>query len=128
MYAASKHALEAYSETLDHEVRQFGIRVSVIEPGFIRTRIGQNQQVAEQRLAEYGHDRGSVFEALERQGNKGDNPDRVAAVVLKAITDRAPQLRYPAGRGARLLSLLKRFAPPALLDKGIRKQFGLRPV
>jgi NAD(P)-dependent dehydrogenase (short-subunit alcohol dehydrogenase family) len=37
IYAASKHALEGYSESLDHEVRQFGIRVSVIEPGFTRT-------------------------------------------------------------------------------------------
>src|SRR5713101_6824654 len=37
IYSASKHALEGYSESLDHEVRQFGIRVSVIEPGFMRT-------------------------------------------------------------------------------------------
>jgi NAD(P)-dependent dehydrogenase (short-subunit alcohol dehydrogenase family) len=46
IYCASKHALEGYSESLDHEVRQFGIRVSVIEPGFTRTNIAQNSQMA----------------------------------------------------------------------------------
>src|SRR5215472_17175822 len=41
IYCASKHALEGYSESLDHEVRQFGIRISVIEPGFTRTDIAR---------------------------------------------------------------------------------------
>jgi short-subunit dehydrogenase len=50
IYCASKHALEGYSESLDHEVRQFGIRVSVIEPGFTRTNIGQNGQLTGQPL------------------------------------------------------------------------------
>src|SRR5713101_3149810 len=45
IYCASKHALEGYSESLDHEVRQLGIRVSVIEPGFTRTNIAQNSHV-----------------------------------------------------------------------------------
>jgi hypothetical protein len=45
----------------------------------------------------------------------------VAQVVLKAATSRTPKLRYPAGPMARRLSLLKRVAPAALLDKGIRK-------
>ena len=46
IYAATKHAIEGYSESLDHEVRQFGIRVSVIEPGFTRTRLDRNGQIA----------------------------------------------------------------------------------
>ena len=45
----------------------------------------------------------------------------VARVVLKAATSRTPKLRYPAGPLARQLTVLKKFAPAALLDKGIRK-------
>ncbi len=58
------HALEVYSESLDHEVRQFGIRVSVVEPGFTRTKIGQNGQLAAQRLDVYAADRDRVRETI----------------------------------------------------------------
>ena len=51
----------------------------------------------------------------------GDDPAVVAQVVLKAATSRTPKLRYPAGPLARQLTVLKKFAPAALLDKGIRK-------
>src|SRR5713226_2637472 len=64
IYAASKHALEGYSESLDHEVRQFGIRVSVIEPGFTRTNIGQNSQVAGRPLDAYASERNRVLDAI----------------------------------------------------------------
>lgn len=50
-----------------------------------------------------------------------DDPAVVAEVVLKAATTRKPKVRYPAGPLARRLSLLKKFAPAAVLDKGIRK-------
>ncbi len=53
IYCASKHALEGYSESLDHEVRQLGIRVSVIEPGFTRTNIAQNSHVIAHPLEAY---------------------------------------------------------------------------
>ena len=46
-------------------------------------------------------------------------------VVVKAITSRSPRLRYPGGRGARLLTMLMSFAPERVLDRGLRKQFGL---
>src|SRR5215472_9918919 len=61
IYAASKHALEGYSESLDHEVRQFGIRVAVVEPGFTRTKIDQNRQLIRQPVAVYARDRNRVL-------------------------------------------------------------------
>src|SRR3989441_13378472 len=74
IYGASKHALEGYSESLDHEVRQFGIRVSVIEPGFTRTKISQNSQVAGRLLEAYesGRNRGSG--AAREKTPKGEDP------------------------------------------------------
>src|SRR5215471_18244597 len=64
IYAATKHALEGYSEALYHEVRQFGIRVFVIEPGFTRTRIAQNGQLVSAPLAVYARDRNYLLDAI----------------------------------------------------------------
>lgn len=52
-YAASKHALEGYSELLDHEVRSFGVRVSLIEPAYVRSPFDQNALEPDQKLREY---------------------------------------------------------------------------
>jgi NAD(P)-dependent dehydrogenase (short-subunit alcohol dehydrogenase family) len=128
IYAASKHALEGYSESLDHEVRQFGIRVSVIEPGFTRTNIGQNGQLANRTLVAYTSERNRVLDAIRQSIEKGEDPVRVASVVLEALTSRSPRLRYPAGREARFLSHLRKLAPSKLFDKGLRKQFGLQTL
>jgi short-subunit dehydrogenase len=125
IYAASKHALEGYSESLDHEVRQFGIRVSVIEPGFTRTNISQNSQVVERLVEVYGSERDRVRLALAESFARGADPVVVASVVLEALTSRSPQFRYPAGRGAKFLSLLRKFAPSRLFDRGLRKQLGV---
>jgi NAD(P)-dependent dehydrogenase (short-subunit alcohol dehydrogenase family) len=126
IYAASKHALTGYSESLDHEVRQSGIRVSVIEPGFTRTSIGQNGQLANQPLEAYASERNRVLDALRESIAKGENAVTVASVILEALTSRSPRVRYPAGRQAVLLSRLGKFAPAKLFDKGLRKQFGLQ--
>jgi len=128
IYAASKHALEGYSESLDHEVRQFGIRVSVIEPGFTRTNIGQNGQLASQPLGAYDSERDRVLDAIRESISSGEDPVRVASVVLEALTSRSPRPRYLAGRGAQFVSRLRKFAPSKLFDKGLRKQFGLQTV
>ena len=55
----------------------------------------------------------------------GADPAAVANVVARAATSPAPRLHYQAGREARLLRILRSIAPAALLDKGIRKEFGL---
>jgi NAD(P)-dependent dehydrogenase (short-subunit alcohol dehydrogenase family) len=124
VYAASKHAIEGYSESLDHELRQFGIRVSLIEPGFTRTGLGHNGQTAAQTLEAYSRERGLALEAINHAISGGDDPATVASVVVKALRGE-PLLRYQAGREAKMLDRLKKWAPSKLLDKGLRKQFGL---
>ncbi len=125
IYAASKHALEGYSESLDHEVRQFGIRVSVVEPGFTRTNVNQNGQLAGRSLEVYANERHRVLEVIKRSIANGDEPAKVASVVLDALTNPSPRLRYTAGREAKFLSRLRKFAPSKLLDNGLRKRFRL---
>lgn len=125
IYAASKHALEGYAESLDHEVRQFGIRVCVVEPGFTRTDLDRNGRSAGRRLASYDAERERVREAVRESIAGGDDPARVAAVVREALVSRSPRPRYPAGRQARMLALVKKLAPAQMLDRGTRKQFGI---
>jgi short-subunit dehydrogenase len=103
IYAAAKHAIEGYPESLDHEVRQFGIRVSVVQPGFTRTSLSQNSQLVHQALDEYSSDRGLALAAVVKNIANGARPDRVASVIIAALTDRTPRLRYPGGREAKLL-------------------------
>ncbi|WP_096448694.1 oxidoreductase [Mesorhizobium sp. 113-1-2] len=124
-YAAAKHALEGYSESLDHEVRAFNIRVSVIEPAFVRTVFDQNGIEPDSLFKEYDQARAGFKALLADVMPKADLPEVVAEVVVKAATDARPRRRYTAGKAARQVSLLRRFAPAEMFDKTLRKQFRL---
>jgi NAD(P)-dependent dehydrogenase (short-subunit alcohol dehydrogenase family) len=128
LYAASKHAVGGYSESLDHETREFGVRVSVVEPGYTATAFDSNAAEPDSPIASYEALREHVKEGLIKSVRSGDDPSVVAQVVLKAATSRTPKLRYPAGPLARQLTALKKFAPATLLDKGIRKANHLHTV
>ncbi|HXZ79401.1 MAG TPA: oxidoreductase [Terriglobales bacterium] len=128
IYSASKHALVGYSESLDHEVRQFGIRISVVEPGFTRTNINKNAHLADHLIADYAADRDHVIQTLREKNANGADPAQVASAVLHALTSSSPRQVYLAGKNARLISLLRKFAPAGVFDKGLRKQFGLAGV
>jgi NAD(P)-dependent dehydrogenase (short-subunit alcohol dehydrogenase family) len=125
MYAASKHALTGFSESLDHEVRRFGIRAISVEPGFTRTNLGHNSRSDSRGLAAYEAERERVNTRIDSAVERGADPAEVAGVVLRAINDRSPRLHYQVGREARMLRILRSIAPFGLLDNGIRKSFGL---
>jgi NAD(P)-dependent dehydrogenase (short-subunit alcohol dehydrogenase family) len=125
LYAASKHALEGYSESLDHEIRATGVRVVLVEPAYTRTSFEGNVYQADQQLEVYQSARANA-EGVLRDGMKtADTPELVAAAVLKAATDANPNRRYAAGRVARQISLLRRFVPASAFDKSLRKQMRL---
>jgi NAD(P)-dependent dehydrogenase (short-subunit alcohol dehydrogenase family) len=125
LYAASKHAVEGYSESLDHELRSRGIRVSVIEPAYTRTQFDTNLLQPDSKLDEYHDDRAVAGKVLEQAMAAGDQPSVVADVVLKAASAPRPALRYTAGGLAKRLRLLRRFAPASMMDAGLRKDFRL---
>ena len=126
-YSAVKHALEGYSESLDHEVRAFNIRVSVIEPAFVRTVFDQNGIEPDSPLVEYDRARAGLKALLGDVMPNADLPEVVAKVVVKAAADARPRRRYTAGKAARQVSILRRFAPAEIFDKNLRKQFRLLP-
>jgi len=125
LYAATKHAIEGYSESLDHELRTRGIRILVIEPGYTKTQFDANLLEADSKLDEYREVRAALGKQLKEALAAADKPDVVADVVLEAASAARPKLRYTAGAGASRLRLLRRFAPPGVVDAGIRKELRL---
>lgn len=125
LYASTKHAIEGYSESLDHELRPFGIRVSLVEPAYTRTSFEGNLAAPDQLLDVYDSARAGMTMAVRKAMEKGDAPEVVAKTVLAAATDPAPKRRYAAGKMARQVSLLRRFVPASAFDKSLRKQLGL---
>jgi len=125
LYAASKHAVEGYSEALDHELRTRGIRVAVIEPAFTKTAFEANTIEPDAPLDEYRTIRARLTKVLSQSMANADDPDVVAQVVVKAASATRPKLRYTAGVAAGRLSLLRTFAPAGILDAGIRKNLQL---
>src|SRR2546421_9786583 len=125
LYAATKHAIEGYSESLDHELRTKGIRVSVIEPSYTKTPFDAHLLEADSKLDEYREARAAMGKNLKEVLAAADEPRIVADVVLEAARAARPKLRYTAGGLASRLRLLRRFAPAGALDAGIRRNLRL---
>jgi NAD(P)-dependent dehydrogenase (short-subunit alcohol dehydrogenase family) len=121
LYAATKHAVEGYSESLDHELRTRGIRVSVIEPAYTKTQFDANFLEPDSKLDEYREVRAALGKTMREVLARADEPRVVADVVLEAANAARPKLRYTAGGLARRLRFLRRFAPAGMVDAGIRK-------
>jgi NAD(P)-dependent dehydrogenase (short-subunit alcohol dehydrogenase family) len=103
-YQSTKFALEGLSESMSYELEPFGIRVVIIEPGFIRTNIINSSTSAEKAL-----DSKSPYFSLTQKvknhfksmmENASSPPEEVAKVILQAITSENPQLRYTVGNDA----------------------------
>jgi NAD(P)-dependent dehydrogenase (short-subunit alcohol dehydrogenase family) len=125
LYAATKHAVEGYSESLDHELRTRGIRVSVIEPANTNTQFDANLLQPDAKLDEYRAARTVVDKRMKDLVEGGDDPQVVADALLKAALAARPKRRYAAGRRASALQWLRRFAPAGVLDAGIRRDLQL---
>ena len=121
VYVSTKHAVEGYSESLDHEVREHGVRVLRVQPGPINTPFDANMVQADTPLPVYA-DRRRVFEAVMTKTMRGgDDPAVVATVIAAAATDPKPKLRYLAGSTAGRIAALRRIVPARTFDKSIRR-------
>ncbi|QBB70761.1 oxidoreductase [Pseudolysobacter antarcticus] len=120
-YASTKHAIEGYSESLDHEVRSFGIRVLLVEPGVTRTSFEENLTRADQLLPVYAIDRVRSENLMRKWIEAGDAPQVVADTVVRAATARKPKLRYSAGKQSSQVRSVRRFMPERLVDSIMRK-------
>ena len=124
IYGATKHALEGFTETLDYEVRPFGVRALLVEPAFTKTKFNVNSKQTISELGAYAILRERMKAAREWSVENGDPASSVAQAVFEALTSRCPKLRYPVGKAV-TLSRLRRFVPSSAFDKSFRKQFKL---
>jgi short-subunit dehydrogenase len=124
IYAASKHAVEGYTETLDHEIRRFGVRALLVEPAYTRTKLSGNTQSARITLDAYADERKRLTAATLQNIERGVDPRLVAKAVWNASTARSPRLRYPVGKKV-ALSRMRRFVPARMFDRSFRKQLQL---
>lgn len=124
-YCASKFALEAYMEALWYELRPFGISVSLVEPGFVRTAISHASRVPVNTLSEYDEVRSRAGAAIRKAVEEGIAPELVATEVLRAAQSQAPQLRYKVGGAARWLPRLRSATPWKVFASGVRRTFAL---
>ncbi len=125
LYAATKHAIEGYSESLDHELRTRDIRVSVIEPAWTKTALDANALEPDSKLDEYREASTALSRHISAIMAAADEPGVVADVVVRAALAVSPRVRYTACGLATRLRWLRRFAPAGLMDAGIRKDLRL---
>jgi NAD(P)-dependent dehydrogenase (short-subunit alcohol dehydrogenase family) len=121
VYSASKHAIEGYSQSLDHEIRQYGIRSILVEPAYTKTAFEASITHPDASLPVYEQQRETFGRMLSAAVAKGDDPAVVAEVIVKAAREPKPKLRYTAGRLAGGASVLSRFVPASAFDRQIRK-------
>ncbi|MBB1261437.1 SDR family oxidoreductase [Streptomyces alkaliterrae] len=125
-YAGTKFALEAVSDALRRELAPLGVRVVVVEPGGVRTEMGDRGIATTGRLAQamspehrdrYGPLIQAVMALTAAGTTGGSSAEDAARVIAKAVTARKPRTRYTVGRDAALLTRLSRVLPDRMLDR-----------
>lgn len=128
-YHASKHALEGWADSLRFELAPFGVRVVVVEPGAVQTEFCEGvvapllRRSGEGPYAGLAQRMAEATESMFRSG-KATSPERVAAVVARALEAERPRTRYVVGHLARPVMLLRRVAGDRVYDWILRR--GLR--
>lgn len=128
LYSASKFALEGLSEALALEVRPFGVRVALVEPGDIRTGFTAARiWTAESREdSPYRQSRTTFREGIERDESNAPAPEEVARLIGKIVEARSPAFRYTAGPPLqRFAAVLKRLLPDGVFAAILRRAYRL---
>ena len=133
-YSASKFAMEAVSDALRLELRQWGIHVSLVDPGGSKSAIFDKTLASIDEMAQGLHDRGidaydaqieAITALVEKTADDADPADHVARAVADALTAKRPKTRYLAGKGAKAVGVIARTLPDHLKDFAVAHEAGL---
>lgn len=132
-YGASKFAIEALAASMRLELRPWGMKVVVVEPGAVKTAIWEKGRALADELeavmpadaaSRYGDQIAAIRKGIETQDRAGIPADRVAAVVEKALTADRPRARYQVGIDSHVSAAASRVLPDRLLDVAVAKLAG----
>ncbi len=122
-YSATKFAIEGYSQALALEVGVFNIRVSLIEPGYLKTGFGDAWSKGTDLIGDYDPIREKIMTAFEEGARSGGDPAKVAELIEKVIELRHPALRYRVGKDSLLVPIVQTVLPQKAFAWGARKYF-----
>ena len=130
-YHATKFAVEGFSDSLRMELRPFGIKVVLIEPGPIRTewneiaRDSLLERSGDGPYAEWARKAHGVMERFD-EPERASTPEEVADKIVKAALAKHPAARYPVGRGARVITTSRDLLPDRIFDEVVSRTYGTR--
>ena len=128
-YAASKHGLEGFSESLRRELMLYGIDVIIIGPGSVATPIWDKAEQEDLSLytdTEYADAARRLQKYMIEDGRKGYPPEKVGEVVLHALTTSKPRVRYAVIPGSSLRRIIQMLLPKRFVDKIIARNLGFK--
>ena len=128
LYCGSKYAIEGFSESLRMELKNFGIRVVMVEPGDVKTGFTDNRvkKTGPGNIEEYRPIMDRSMEVVERDERNGYPADKIALLVASIIRKKSPQLRYPVGKFEQMISLpLKKIVPGGIFESIIMQHLKL---
>ncbi|KPB70525.1 SDR family NAD(P)-dependent oxidoreductase [Pseudomonas cannabina] len=111
-YSASKHAVEGYFKSLRFELNPFNINVSVIEPGWFKTNLGDNAiSVADHKIADYDRYREKVNIVTQKGIDEAESPKAVVNAIVDVIATKNPPFSHPVAKMAGMILFLQRYLP-----------------
>lgn len=123
MYSASKYAIEAFTDALRLEVKQFSIRAVVVEPGDTKTGFTDNRYFSEgSKKSSYMGSKSSIDKMIHDELN-GPGPEQIANIVVKLTTRKNPPVRVTVGFVYKVFAMLKRLLPSRLVEFILSKMY-----
>jgi short-subunit dehydrogenase len=131
IYHATKHAVEALSDALRFEVREFGVDVAIIEPGLIVTDFGETAAGSLAEVDEHGPYADFNAEVAKVTANAytgsmarfGAGPEAVAAKISRVLSANRPNTRYKVTASAKLMMGMRRLMTDRMWDRMVRSQY-----
>jgi NAD(P)-dependent dehydrogenase (short-subunit alcohol dehydrogenase family) len=125
IYHGTKWAVEGFTESLQYEVKDFNVRLKLVEPGAIKTEFyGRSRAFAK---PDYTNEYDAIVKQCESvsmdAGDKGASPEEVAKVIFKAANDSSTKMRYPIAYPANVLLPLKRLLPERMFFWMVRQSY-----
>lgn len=129
MYSASKYAVEGYSQSLRMELRNTGVKITLINPGDFKSDFSQNRDKVAFPLKNEGLEKeyNAAVAAMEKDESIAPSPESLARKLVKIVGSSSPAHRYLVGQvGQTIVPTLKSILPGGLFEKLMNDHYGIK--